>query len=86
MSFDFQGNQETLDGPAQHAATVSPNDSTDLANHTRALYVGTAGNIVVDMVRTGGSITLTGVSGFLPICVKRVRSTGTTASDIVALW
>ena len=49
------------------------------------LYIGTSGNIRV--VTSGGDeVTFVGVSGFFPVQVIRVLSSGTTATNIVALW
>lgn len=70
------------------AAAVTPSDSVDIATGiTRALYVGTAGTLVVDTY-TNTSVTFVGVLGgtVLPIQVRRVRVTGTTATNIVALY
>lgn len=88
MADAFDNHATSLDSPAKNAAAVTPNDSTDLTNAARGLYIGGAGNVVVDMVGTGSTITFTGVVAgtILPIRVSRVRSTSTTATDIVALW
>lgn len=71
---------------AYDAAAVTPNDSTDI-RPTRSLYIGAAGNVKVDMA-LGTTVTFTAVvaGSILPIQVKRVYSTDTTASDIVALY
>lgn len=76
-----------VDWPAIRAAAVAPSDGADLAFVTRSLYVGVAGNVTLDMAESGSTITFTGVPAgtFMPLRVKRVRSTGTTASSIVAL-
>ena len=74
-------------GAASSYAAVTPNDSTDLAAACRALYVGTGGNVVA--VRLDNTaVTFTGVpSGtILPVIARRVNSTSTTASNIVALY
>lgn len=74
--------------PAVSAASVTPNDSTDLAfTPTRALWVGGAGNINVDMA-DGTTVLFSGLAAgtLLPIQVKRVRATTTTATLIVALY
>lgn len=73
--------------PAYNALEVTPNDAVDLANTTRALYVGVAGDVKVDMYGSG-TVTFVGVSAgsLLPVRVDRVYSTGTTAASIVALW
>ena len=77
-----------LVGPAENAAAVTPADGADLANSTRALFVGGAGAVKVDMVGGTTGVTLTGVvaGSVLPIRVSRVYSTGTTATNIVALY
>lgn len=77
--------------PAEYAVVVTPSDSTNLGYTTRALYVGGAGNVSVEMAGAGGqepTVLFTGVvaGSILPISVTRVNSTGTTATTIVALW
>lgn len=76
-----------IDAPAANAAAVTPNDSADLTNVSRSLYVGGAGDIKVDMADVG-TVTFTGVvaGSILPIRVKRVYSTGTTATTILVLY
>lgn len=73
-----------LSSPITGAAAVTPNDSTDLAELTLALYIGVAGTLKVTMmdgtVVTYGAIT----AGRHPLRVKRVWSTGTSATSIVA--
>lgn len=72
--------------PAEHAASVTPNDSADLATPARALIIGTGGALKVDMVG-GETVTMAAVpAGVLAISVKRVHATGTDASNITALW
>ena len=81
------GMQEGMTSPADNAAAVTPSDSTDLSYISRALYVGTGGNIVVTMMG-GGDVTFTNVQdgSNLPIRVSRVKSTSTTASNIVNIY
>lgn len=56
-------------------------------NNGSLLYVGTGGDLTV-MTLGGDVVTLRNYNDgqFVPIHVTRVFSTGTTASDIVALW
>ena len=88
MADNFSNYQMSLDAPAEHAAAVTPNDSTDLTTSARALYVGTAGNVVLDTVGGETSITFSNVAAgsWLEVRAARVRATGTTASNIVAVW
>ena len=71
--------------PASGAAAVTPSDGTEL--NCRALYVGTSGNVVVQMPNRDTAITFSGVLGgtILPVSVRRVMA-ATTASNIVALY
>lgn len=70
--------------PSKYAVAVTPSDSTNLTP-TRGLYIGTSGNLSVTM--NGQIVAFANVPvGILPIEVTRVRSTGTTAGSIVALW
>jgi hypothetical protein len=72
--------------PSKNYFAITPHDSTDFAETTRGIYVGTGGNVVA--VRADGTaITFSNVpSGtILPIIAKRVNSTSTTASTLVGL-
>jgi hypothetical protein len=87
MPDQHSGFVEGLTSPADNAAAVTPSDSTDLAYTSRALYVGGAGNIVATMAG-GGDVTFKNLTAgtVLPVRVTRVKSTNTTATDIVNLY
>lgn len=71
--------------PATGGAAVTPSDSADITE-TRGLYIGTAGNLKVTFA-DGTTATLTSVAnGVIPLKVKRVWATGTTATGITALY
>lgn len=72
---------------ATKAWAITPNDGADLDLITRALYVGGAGDVSVILRDDSGAVTLVAVpaGSLLPIRVKRVRATGTTATSIVGL-
>jgi len=63
----------------------------DSGNHTslthNALYVGTGGNVKVNMGTSGTGITFSNVASgqILPIQITQVWQSGTTAEDMVAL-
>lgn len=74
--------------PAQHAIDIGAgNDSTIFDPVTRALWVGTGGDVKVDMVG-GETITFGSVpsGSHLLIAVTKVYATGTSASGIVGLY
>jgi hypothetical protein len=86
MADQFHSHASGLDSPARNAAAVTPNDSTDLANTTRALLLSAAGDVTVDMQGVGSNITLPMQAGYNPVQVTRVYATGTDSLTIVALW
>jgi hypothetical protein len=71
---------------ASKFVAVTPSDSTVLAA-TRGLYIGVAGDVYIDGARQGTNVKMkAAVAGEHPWQVTRVYSTGTTATDIVALY
>lgn len=83
---DGESSVGVADAPAYVGADVTPSDSTVLTK-TRALYVGTGGNVAVVFATGSTAVTLKNVNdgSILPIGVTKVMLTNTTASDIVAL-
>lgn len=76
----------TLESPAAFAFSVSPSDSIDLPNTSRALNVATTGTVRVTTVG-GDIVTITMAAGVpFPVRCRRVWSTGTSATGIVALY
>lgn len=75
------------------AATVTPSDTVNIpsvsggSNNGCVLFVGTAGNLRVQTIG-GDDVTFNNINtgAFLPVQVVRVYATGTTASNIIALW
>ena len=87
----FSSNSTGLDSPGRNAVAVTPNDSTDLTVQPRGIYVGGAGDVVVQMLNASNAIadvTFVGVAAgsLLPIRPTRVKATSTTATNIVAVW
>lgn len=76
-----------VDSPGRHAAAVSLSDTVDLTCTARALYVGTTGDVTL-ITAGGDTVTFPTVpaGAILPVLTTRVKSTLTTASNIVALW
>jgi hypothetical protein len=82
----FKNHASGLDSPARNAAPVTPDDASDLPVSARSLYVGATGDVRITTVG-GDTVTFTGVpAGILPVRAARVHATGTTATDIVAVW
>lgn len=73
--------------PAAGLLAVTPSDSADLSNGpARALYVGTSGDIAVIMADGTSGTIRSAAAGYHPLQVRRVKTTGTTESNILALY
>lgn len=87
MADPFDDYIRTLESPASSGFAITPDDETDVTNTTRAIYVGSAGDVAVILDDDETAITFGGVSAglILPVRVRRVLATGTTASGILGL-
>ncbi|HYH69007.1 MAG TPA: hypothetical protein VD866_30210 [Urbifossiella sp.] len=87
MADQFSTHRPGLASPYEHAAEITTHNTNELATYCRAIYVGGSGNLRVTTVR-GDTITLTGVvvGTIIPVRAKVVFATGTTATNLVALW
>lgn len=87
--------------PATFAVAVTPSDTVAISFEgksvvTRGLYVGVGGDVSVEMGGEDGNgkgmadptVVFTGVATgtVLPIEVTRVNATGTTATNLTAIW
>jgi hypothetical protein len=74
--------------PVRTALAVTPSDSVDIRTGqlTRGIYVGGTGDMSV--VMDNGTVAFVGVvaGAVYPIRVSRVNATGTTATNILALY
>ena len=77
----------TLTSPATNAISLTPDDTTPLDTVSRAIYVGVAGDLSVEMM-SGQIVLFQGVQSgtILAIRALKVRQTSTTAGGIVSLW
>jgi hypothetical protein len=77
------------DQGARKLAAVTASDTVALPNGVcRALWVGGAGNIAILAEDDAAAVTLSGVQAgtIIPVRTRRVNSTNTTATLIVALY
>ena len=87
MADDFEQHGQGLDSPARNALVITPDDNNDLAKSSRAVYIGTSGDLKVDMVGGNTAVVFTALPvGIMPIRVSRIYSTDTPADNIVSLW
>lgn len=91
MMDGFSDYADSTGAPARHAAIVSPDDTADLSDTPKGLYIGTGGDLV--LIPAGAGAAAAGVmfrnlpsGALLPVRARRVLATGTTAGDVVALF
>lgn len=73
-------------GPANDAVAVTKSDTVAYATMARELYVGGLGDVTL-ITAAGNTVLFTAVAAgtLLPIRHSQVKSTGTTATNMVAL-
>lgn len=83
----YNGFAGGVEGPATHAANITPDDSADLAYVTRAIVLDAAGKLKVTTMGGETLVTPTLAAGVAhPMRVTRIWATSTTATGIMALW
>lgn len=71
---------------ADYAVAVTPSDS-EVIPYPRGIYVGVAGDLVVVLKGKTGTVTIkAAANGYHPIRPVQIYSTGTTATNILALY
>lgn len=86
MTDTFSDYMPSLESPARSLFDVTPDDAVDLPIITRALNVAGSGSIRVTTV-DGDIATIFVAAGVaFPVRVRRVFTTGTTATGIVGMY
>ena len=85
MTNPFNSRASALSGPATDIIPVTPDDNADLPHVAIALYVETGGAISVVTVNDGARTVQVADKSILPVGVRRVNNTGTSASGIHAM-
>ncbi|WP_375229896.1 spike base protein, RCAP_Rcc01079 family [Roseobacter sp. S98] len=87
MADQFENIKPSLESPCEGLEAVTPSDSEDLAQVTRALYVGGGGDLAV-RAKDGSQATFVSLKAgqMIPVRVSRVFSTGTTATGIIGMY
>jgi len=86
---DFTIPSSLMQIPARKLVNIVPNDSADLTNPVRGIYIGSGGDlnmVAIDDI-DGATQTLTAVPQgvIFPAFAKRVTSTGTVASNLIGI-
>ncbi|MZH02499.1 MAG: hypothetical protein F3745_03625 [Nitrospinae bacterium] len=88
MTDPFKDHQTALTSPARNGFSVVPDDGTDLPVNCRSLFIGGEGDLSAILVGDSSSIIFKNIpqGTILPVSVKRVLSSLTTATEIVGLY
>lgn len=83
----FSSAIDSLTAPSSFCFAITPDDNADLTQATKAIYVGSEGDLTVMTVNSDTPVTFSNtISGsILDIRVQRVLATGTTAQNLVGL-
>jgi hypothetical protein len=87
MTDAFSSYTPGLTSPGTRAFAITPSDTEDLPHVTRAIYIGGSGNIVA-VTQGGDEVTFASVfaGSILPVRIKRVKNTGTTATLLIGIY
>lgn len=83
MSFNpfFYANRDSK-SPASGSFSITPNDNSDLPTYIRAVTLGQPGTLSWNGIDGAAYSTATLPAGTYPMFARRIRATGTTASQI----
>jgi len=83
---NFSQTDPGVQAPAISAFAITPHDTNELSVVTRAIYVGTAGNVVAKLANDSATVTFANVAAgsILPIRARLV-TTASTASNMLGL-
>ena len=87
MSEKYQGRADDIGAPARGGFAITTSDSADLLAETRAIYIGSAGDLAA-VLTSGDEVSFVGLGGgtVLPVRARRVKATGTSAGYLVGLY
>jgi len=82
------GNQFETTISIRNIAAITPSNTVDLPNPTKAIYVSATSTLVVDTIGGQTGVTISSLAGGIwhPIQITRVYVTGTSASGLLGSW
>lgn len=87
---NFAQTDPAINAPYNRAVTITPSDSVDLTEITRALNISAAVSpTTVKVILSGDTVAVTlslQTGKVYPIRASRVYATGTTATTVIALY
>jgi len=84
----FVNLQGGLQSPPRNSFTITPSDTAELRFVTRSIYVGGTGDITLRLAGDAGQLLIKAVPAgtMLPLRVRQVFATGTTATGLVGFY
>lgn len=82
----FKREPVRLDSPGRDWAAITPNDSADIPQRPRMIFVTVAGNVACVGNGGGTGVIFPLAVGWHNISPVRIRATGTTATGIIGVW
>lgn len=86
MADNFESSAQSVLSPSESAYSVTPSDSDPLPSIPKYLYVGEPGRVTLRTKNANTDVVFENVpaGSYIYVRASHVRSTGTTASAIVA--
>ncbi len=83
----FEHVADSLTAPAEEAFVITPNDTAELPQITKALYIGDGGDVTLRPLRATQDVTFRNLpsGAILDVRVSAVREAGTSASNLIGL-
>ena len=83
----FAKTADSVIAPAADCFDITPSDTDELAKGTKAVFIGVGGDLVIQSVDGTQDVTFRNLTdgSVLPVRLRAVRSTGTTASNLIGL-
>lgn len=81
--------RDDASSPARNSYAVTPHDTNEIGTYMpKALYVGVGGTIVMELDGDVSSTTFLNVpsGAILPVRARVILATGTTATNILAIY
>ena len=85
MTDVFAGRQSGLESPATDLYEIVPDDAADLSLWVRAITATEPGTVRVTAIGGSAATLYVGAGSVLPVRVRKVWATGTTAAGVVGL-
>lgn len=88
MTDPFESFSDGLNAPGEYSFAIAASDTNDLATIPRAIYVGSGGDIKMQLVHDAAPVVWSSVptGSLLSVRPRRIYATGTSASNLVALY